>query len=347
MQGSAYGQTIHDWHKLFEQKGAPTATLSFWVQGLYKDPSVWQRHISPELLESLRVIFDFSLPEICKSQTASDGTTKFQMRLRDGLEVETVLIPFHKRFTVCLSTQVGCGMNCGFCYTGTQGLKRNLTAAEIVGQYLVAQNWARTHTSSKLRPSIVLMGQGEPLHNLDEVQKALVILTHPQMADVGHRQITLSTVGYLPGISSLTHFPRINLALSLHSPFDEERSELIPVNQRWPIQEVLQALDEVPRLKRQFITFEYLLIKDFNMTERHADELEKLLGKRAALLNLIPFNPFPGAKWQRPSVDEIEEFKATLVKRRLRVMVRSTKGDDILAACGQLKIKEMARNYAR
>lgn len=342
---SAYSLTIHDWEKTLHELGASRHTLPFFLDGLYRDETIWAKHISKKILKTLTERFDFSLPSLSSTQEASDGTVKFLVRFSDGMEVETVLIPFHKRFTVCLSTQVGCAMNCSFCYTGTQGLKRNLSAGEIVGQYLLAKNWLFDKSSSALNPSIVFMGQGEPLQNLSQVNKAIQILNEPAFFGVSHRQMTLSTVGYLPGLLKINEekLPPINLALSLHSPFEEERNELIPVNQRFPLLEVMKALDERPLLPRQFITFEYLLIKNFNMTSRHADALRDLLGNRKAIMNLIPFNPFPGSKWERPSVDEIEAFKEMLVERKLRVMVRTTKGSDILAACGQLKVDKLAR----
>ena len=234
-------------------------------------------------------------------------------------------------------------MNCSFCYTGTMGLRRNLSAGEIVGQYLKAREFLRGKNPKSLNPSLVFMGQGEPLHNASEVKTAIEILNDPKMADVGVRQMTLSTVGYLPAIHELKDFPRINIALSLHSAFDEERNLLIPINQKYPLKDVVNALGEIPLLPRQFITFEYLLVKDFNMTEAHADKLAELLGNRKALVNLIPMNPFPGSKWERPDDDRIEEFRQMLVARKLRVMVRGTKGDDILAACGQLRVEGSAR----
>jgi 23S rRNA (adenine2503-C2)-methyltransferase len=168
----------------------------------------------------------------------------------------------------------------------------------------------------------------------------------PQMVDVGLRQMTLSTVGYVPGLKRLNELPGINIALSLHSPFEDERNELIPVNQRFPLAEVIDLYDQRKLLKWQFITFEYLLIQNLNMTDSHANALAKLLGSRKALINLIPFNPFPDSKWNRPSTEETETFKQKLVANKLRVMVRNTKGDDILAACGQLKILTMARTHA-
>ncbi len=338
--------TSHNWKDFFESNGVSAAALPYWFQGLYRDEALFQKHISPDLMKKVRENFLFTLPEIGKTQEASDGTIKFQMKMQDGLEVETVLIPFHKRYTICLSTQVGCGMNCSFCYTGTMGLSRNLTAGEIVGQYLVARSHLRGKLPDANNPSIVFMGQGEPIHNAVELKKAIEILNHNHMADVSLRQMTLSTVGYLPGMQGLKDFPRVNLALSLHSPFEDERNQLIPMNQKYPLNDVLAVLDTIPLLPRQFITFEYLLIKNFNMTERHAEELARLLGKRKAIMNLIPMNPFPGSKWERPDENEIEEFRKLLVSRKLRVMVRETKGNDILAACGQLKVESSARRSA-
>ncbi len=345
MPTSVYSLNSADWEEIFQVRGYSRHLVPFWIDGLYKNAQIWEKHVSSKILNELQEAYLFELPEISQILEASDGTIKFQMRFKDSLEVETVLIPFFKRFTVCLSTQVGCGMNCSFCFTGTQGLKRNLTAGEIVGQYLVAMDHLKQKDAKALTPSIVFMGQGEPLHNVPEVKKAISVLTDTKLIGVGHRQITLSTVGYLPGMEELKTFPKINLALSLHSPFQEQRTQIIPVGAKYPLETILTKLDEIPLLKRQFITYEYLLMKDFNMGDDHAEELGRLLGHRKAILNLIPFNPFPGSRWERPNDSEIEEFKQKLVAKKLRVMVRTTKGDDILAACGQLKINKMARNY--
>jgi 23S rRNA (adenine2503-C2)-methyltransferase len=341
-----YSLTSKDWLPLLEAMQEPATVLPFLMAGLYRDRELLSRHLSEKLHQKLEEDFCWKLPAIAAAQEATDGTVKFQVRLRDGLEVETVLIPFYKRFTVCLSTQVGCGMNCSFCFTGTQGLKRQLSADEILGQYLAARDWLRARRPDALNPSVVFMGQGEPLHNPHEVQKAIELLMDPLIAGVGHRQMTLSTVGYLPNLPLLREFPRVNIALSLHSPFDSERSQLIPVNERYPLSAVMAELDKVPLLPRQFITFEYLMIKGLNMSRAHADALRDLLGQRRALLNLIPFNPFPGSRWERPSDADVEAFKSELVDRRLRVMVRRTKGSDILAACGQLKIERLGRKHA-
>lgn len=343
MTQNAFSLSREDWKSLLDSKGMSPHVLPFWLNRLYRNSDFWEKHISKDLLINLKQEFHFDLPEISTLQESHDGTVKFLMKLKDQLEVETVLIPFHKRFTVCLSTQVGCAMNCSFCYTGTQGLKRNLSAGEIVGQYLMARNWLLSKNENALNPSIVFMGQGEPLQNVVEVKKSIEILNDPSLIGVGHRQMTLSTVGYVPGMKSLKDFPKINFALSLHSPFEEERSLLIPVNEKYPLNDILKHLDELSLLPKQFINFEYLLIKDFNMSVKHADALKDLLGDRPAIMNLIPFNSFPGSKWERPEISEIEMFKQELVKRSLRVMVRTTKGSDILAACGQLKVKKLAR----
>ncbi len=335
MKPSVYSFTAENW-----KEHVPGGALNYWLEGLRGKKEIWDKHLSPPLLQGLKENFSFDLPEISKVQEASDGTVKFLVRFTDQLEVETVAIPFHKSMTLCLSTQVGCAMNCTFCYTGTQGLKRHLKSSEIVGQYLVAHQWLKNHDRVSALPKIVFMGQGEPLHNADEVHQAINVLSDRLVVGVGHRQMTLSTVGHLPGLKKILAFPQINFAFSLHSPFPEERIKLIPVEAKYGLHEVLSALDEIPLRKRQFITFEYILIKNFNMSERHADELQKLLGNRPAIMNLIPFNPFPGTTWERPTHDEIETFKNLLVSRKLRVMVRTTKGDQILAACGQLKINK-------
>lgn len=343
---SAYSLTSENWKELLLFHGVSTHALPFWLDGLYKDQTIWLRHISENLLEKFKLQFDFSLPEISTVQESDDGTVKFLIRFKDQLEVETVLIPFHKRFTVCLSTQVGCGMNCSFCYTGTQGLKRNLTSGEIVGQYMVATQWLKGKFPEAINPSIVFMGQGEPLHNSEEVLQSIKVLNDRKTLGVGTRQMTLSTVGFMPGLKKLKDFPKINFALSLHSPFEDERVQLIPVNERFPLKDVIEELDQLPLLNKQFITYEYLMIKDFNMSDRHVDALHSLLGSRKAIVNLIPFNPFPGAKWERPDSQAVDEFRAKLVEKKLRVMLRTTKGSDILAACGQLKVNKLARQHA-
>jgi len=343
MKSSAYSLTSSEWKKNLLTWEESSNVFPFLLDGLYKDRDIWEKHLSKNLKNKIEVNYDLELPTLVDLQKSQDGTTKFLIRFMDGLEVETVLIPFHKRYTVCLSSQVGCAMNCSFCYTGTQGFKRNLTSGEIVSQYLLVRNWLKVHDSSSPHPSIVFMGQGEPLHNLDEVKKAILILNDTKLIGVGKRQMTLSTAGYLPGLQRMKDFPQINLALSLHSPFQDQRSKLIPINDNYHLEEVMKALANIPLLPRQFITFEYLLIKNFNMSDEHVDGLANLLKEQKAIINLIPFNPFPGSSWERPDEKEIEDFKEKLVRNNLRVMLRRTKGADILAACGQLKVEKLTR----
>ncbi len=303
------------------------------------------KHIFPkELIEKLAIEFDFCLPTITRSLKAHDGTYKLLLEFSDKRSVETVIIPFFHKYTICLSTQVGCAMNCSFCYTGTQGLTRNLEAHEIVGLYLKAYMFFEEVTQAKQRrPNIVYMGQGEPLHNFDAVKKATEIFLETYGLELGPRNITISTAGYLPGLKKFHEFPRINLALSLHSAFDEKRSKLIPINQHYPLAEILSTIQSLPRLKRQYIMCEYLLIDKFNDHESDALKLIETLQKLPVIINLIPFNPYPGSPYNRPHLQKINEFKSLLEIAKIPTLIRTTKGDDILAACGQLYVDELNR----
>jgi 23S rRNA (adenine2503-C2)-methyltransferase len=340
---SAFSLSTHEWITLFSELSIPENSLFFWLRWLYKNKINIHEHISPLHLEALNSLLDFSLPKITKTLTASDGTVKFQVAFEDNLEVETVLIPFKKRYTVCLSTQVGCAMNCNFCYTGTQGLKRNLKVHEIIGQYLLAKNYLLQVFPNSIPPRIVFMGQGEPLHNFDELKHALLILTDKRLINLGPKEITLSTAGFLPGLLKASSLPKINYALSLHSPFNDERQMLIPISSNFHLDSVVKELDDLSLHNKSIITYEYLLIQNFNMSDHHIKGLVKLLSSRKAVLNLIPFNPFPGSTWTRPIPQEIQIFKNKLVENKIRVFIRTTKGDEILAACGQLKINKFSK----
>lgn len=279
-----------------------------------------------------------SIPKILQIQKSEDHTTKFLLEFNDASRVESVLIPFHEKYSACLSTQVGCAMNCSFCYTGTQGLKRNLNYAEIVGQYYILCMYVLENKLLEIykHPSIVFMGQGEPLHNFDQLKLSIEYLLNKKNFYLGPRQITVSTSGLLPYILRFNELGGVNLAISLHSADNIIRNKLIPLNKKYPIEELLLALKKVKLKKRQFITFEYLLIKDLNTDKLQAHKLASLLQDIPAIVNLIPFNPFPGSSFKRPLSAEIEEFKSELVKLKVRTMIRITKGEDILAACGQL-----------
>ena len=285
--------------------------------------------------------FDFHLPKISQIEESADSTVKFLLTLFDEQQIETVLIPFQNKYTICLSTQVGCAMKCSFCFTGTQGLKRHLKTEEIIGQFIIANRWLIEHRSDeKLLKNIVYMGQGEPLHNFDAVKKANEIFLDQHGTSIGIQKITISTAGYLPGLIRWNEeMQGVNIALSFHSPFTEKRNELIPINQRYPLKDVLHYLDSIPLKRKQYLIYEYLLIKNFNDQDIDAHATGALLKGKPAIINLIPFNPFPGSIYQRPDPDQVERFQKIIESYNLPALIRGTKGDDILAACGQLNTK--------
>ncbi len=297
--------------------------------------------IAKSSLAFLQNNFDFSLPEIDTVHESEDQTVKFLFKLQDNHTVETVLIPFHNKYSLCLSSQVGCAMNCSFCSTGKQGLTRNLATSEIVGQFLQAWRWLATNRPGEERIlNIVFMGQGEPLHNFDAVKKACEIFLSKHGTSIGVQKITISTAGYIPGLKRWSReIPGVNLALSLHSPFAEKRNELMPISAKYPLDEVLSYIDKIPLHKKQFITYEYILIKDFNDSPDDAQKLGTILAGKRAYINLIPFNAFPGSHYKCPNLDKIEKFKEVLDTFKIPTLIRSAKGDDVLAACGQLNSK--------
>jgi len=271
-------------------------------------------------------------------QESTDETVKFLFELSDGLRVETVLIPFQGKYSACLSSQVGCAMNCTFCHTGLQGLKRNLSTEEIVGQLLGVQTWlTQARPQDDYISNIVYMGQGEPLHNFAAVRDSAKIFISQHGLSLAPRKITVSTSGYTPGLERWKHeMPDVNIALSLHSPFSEKRNQLIPINRRYPLEEVLPLVEAIPTGKKRFVTYEYLLIKNFNDGSEDAHATGALLQGKKAFINLIPFNPFPGTRYERPSDQTVIDFKAILDTYEIPTTIRTTKGDDVLAACGQL-----------
>jgi len=266
-------------------------------------------------------------------EVSSDGTRKFLFRLDDGKSIETVLIPMEgERNTLCVSTQVGCAMQCSFCLTGTFGLERNLTAAEIVNQVCAVRE---QHAVD----NIVLMGMGEPLHNLDNVVDALQILYASNGFDYGPRKVTLSTSGLVPEMCELGRRIKVNLAVSLNATTDEVRNELMPVNRRYPIKELMEACRKFPLAPRQRITFEYILIQGVNDSQADARRLVKLLHGIKAKVNLIPFNEHAGSAYKKPSEADMRAFQTYLLDRQIVAVRRAGKGQDISAACGQLKGK--------
>jgi 23S rRNA (adenine2503-C2)-methyltransferase len=344
LKPSFYDLNFFDLETVLRQHDLNESAASLLFNWHYKKKEKVQctTNIAKESLAFFQDNYDFTLPEIDTVQESTkDRSVKFLFRLKDDQKIETVLIPFHNKYSICLSSQVGCAMNCSFCFTGKQGFHRNLTTSEIVGQYLQAWRWLAQNRSGEERIlNIVFMGQGEPLQNFDAVKKACEIFLSQHGTSIAFQKITISTAGYIPGLKRWSQeIPGVNLALSLHSPFTEKRNELIPINKKYPLDEVLKIIDQIPLSKKQFITYEYILIKHFNDSPDDARELGTLLTGKRAYINLIPFNEFPGSHYQCPDLDTIERFKAGLDTFKIPTLIRGSKGDDVLAACGQLNSK--------
>ncbi len=299
--------------------------------------------LSKTLREKLPQTFYLGRPEIVRHLTGADGTQKWLLRLEDGNEIETVLIPDEGRGALCVSSQVGCTLNCDFCNTGTQRLVRDLTAAEIIGQVLVARDcqgeWP-SGTEGRILTNIVMMGMGEPLLNFDSVKKALTIIMDGEGIAISSRRITLSTSGIVPMMQRCGEELGVDLAVSLHAARDEVRDVLVPINKKYPIADLLDACAQYPGARNsRRITMEYVMIKDVNDSEDDARLLAKLMRKHKvhAKFNLIPFNPWPGTGYATSSNNAIHRFSKILNDLGYSAPIRHPRGRDIMAACGQLK----------
>jgi 23S rRNA (adenine2503-C2)-methyltransferase len=289
--------------------------------------------------------FVVEVPEVVSKQVSMDGTRKYLMRIAGGHEVETVYIPEEDRGTLCVSSQVGCTLTCSFCHTGTQKLVRNLTAGEIIGQVLVARDdlgeWpipGAPKNETRLLSNIVLMGMGEPLYNFDNVRDAMKIAMDPEGVSLSRRRITLSTSGVVPEIAKTATEIGCQLAISFHATTDEVRDQLVPINKKWNIKELLDALRSYPKLSNsERITFEYVMLKDVNDSDADAHRLIKLIRGIPAKINLIPFNEWPGSPYVRSDWDRIQAFADIIYKAGYASPIRTPRGEDIMAACGQLK----------
>ncbi len=298
-------------------------------------------NLSVALRQRLEEEVRCSTPRLAQQERSTDGTRKFLFELSDGKALESVFIPDTPAMTFCISTQVGCAMQCGFCLTGQMGLTRNLTAGEIAGQVRVL---ARELDLSERKFNIVLMGMGEPLHNYDATMKALRMLAEPEGLGLMPRRVTLSTVGLIPALERLateTWIP--NLAVSLHATTDELRHQLIPTSRTQRLEDLLAVCRRFPVKHRERITFEYVLLDGVNDLEADARRLARLLAELPAKVNLIPLNPAPGIPFERPSDARIDRFAAAVARRGVRVSVRKSRGRDIRAACGQLIVEGGAR----
>ena len=301
------------------------------------NPENWS-NISKKLRAFSLEAFSFDLPQVIWEGLSKDGTRKFLLKMTDKETVESVLIPARGRLTQCVSSQVGCAIGCTFCHTGTQGLKRNLTTAEIVGQYMALTLWLHKNVHEEERISnIVYMGQGEPLHNYENVKNATINFIDDLAFGLGQRKITLSTSGLVPKIKMLHDFPPVNIAISLHSAKNDVRTELMPINKAYDLDRLFDAIRTIPLKAHRRITYEYLLIDGLNDQPSDIEALCKLLVRKESKINLIPFNEYPGSKYKQPSKAGVLWFMEEMSKRGYTCTTRQTKGDDILAACGQLK----------
>ena len=290
--------------------------------------------------------FVIAIPEVVSKQVSTDGTRKYLVRIAGGHEVETVYIPESDRGTLCISSQVGCTLTCSFCHTGTQKLVRNLTAGEIIGQVMLARDdlgeWPapgrNPATSARLLSNIVLMGMGEPLYNFENVRDAMNIAMDPEGIQLSRRRITLSTSGVVPEIARTATEIGCLLAVSFHATIDAIRDKLVPINKRWNIEALLDALRDYPKASNsERITFEYVMLKGINDSDADAHRLVELIKGIPAKVNLIPFNPWPGAPYERSSNNRINAFSEIVYQAGYASPVRKPRGEDIFAACGQLK----------
>lgn len=304
----------------------------------------------------LKERFVIEIPEVVSKQVSEDGTRKYLVRIAGGHEVEVVYIPEEGRGTLCVSSQVGCTLTCSFCHTGTQKLVRNLTAAEIIGQVMMARDdlgeWPKIGApkdETRLLSNIVLMGMGEPLYNFENVRDAMKIAMDAEGIQLSRRRITLSTSGVVPEIARTAEEIGCQLAVSFHATTDEVRDRLVPINKRWNIAELLDALRTYPKVSNsERITFEYVMLDGVNDTDEDARRLIKLIDGIPAKINLIPFNEWPGAPYKRSSNNRIRAFADIIYKAGYASPIRTPRGEDIMAACGQLKsATERARQSRR
>lgn len=297
--------------------------------------------ISKTLRQRLLEKAEIRAPEVVSVQQSDDGTIKWVIRVDGGSCIETVFIPERRRGTLCVSSQVGCALDCSFCATGKQGFQRDLSAAEIIGQVWIAAKHfdSLRKGADRVITNVVLMGMGEPLLNFDNVVDAMQLMMDDLGYGISKRRVTLSTAGVVPALRELAKVSNVSLAVSLHAPNDALRSQLVPLNKRYPIAELLDACREYMAAQtdgNRVITVEYTLIAGVNDQPHHARELASLLSDIPCKINLIPFNPFSQSDYRRPSGNAISRFWKVLVDSGHRVMVRATRGDDIDAACGQL-----------
>jgi len=322
-----------------------TAQLWQWIYQKGERSFSQMSNLSKNYRELLSENFILDVPKVISKQCSKDGTRKYLLQLAGGHEVEAVYIPEEGRGTLCVSSQVGCTLTCSFCHTGTQKLVRNLTPGEIVAQVLIARDdlgeWKNLNgrnNETRLLSNVVLMGMGEPLYNFENVRDALKIVMDPEGICLSRKRITLSTSGVVPEISRTADEIGCLLAVSFHGTTDEIRDKLVPINKKWNIETLIKSLKDYPKLSNsERITFEYVMIKGVNDSELDAHRLVKLIAGIPAKINLIPFNEWPGSPYKRSEWPQIKKFADIIHRAGYASPVRTPRGEDIMAACGQLK----------
>ncbi|MCK5903216.1 MAG: 23S rRNA (adenine(2503)-C(2))-methyltransferase RlmN [Cocleimonas sp.] len=310
-----------------------------WMHQQGVDDFAQMSNVSKALRAELAAVAEIRAPEVVLDQASVDGTHKWLLRLDDGNCIETVFIPEKDRGTLCVSSQVGCALDCTFCSTARQGFNRNLTVSEIIGQLWAAKRSLQPDASSeRVISNVVMMGMGEPLLNFDNVIDAMHLMLDDNAYGLSKRRVTLSTSGVVPALDRLRDEIDVSLALSLHAGNDPLRDQLVPINKKYPIKVLMEACKRFMQGKaaRERITVEYVMLDGINDTDQHAKELISVLKEIPSKVNLIPFNPFPETRYKRSSNNRIHKFRDILLASGLIVMTRKTRGEDIDAACGQL-----------
>lgn len=346
--------TLSDLEQYFIQLGEPkfrAKQIFRWVHLNGANNFAVMTDVSNSLKSKLSEIAEIKIPQLVSEHTASDGVIKWALEVGDGNKIETVYIPEEDRGTLCISSQVGCALECQFCSTGRQGFNRNLTPGEIVGQLWWAnQQLGHNPKAGKIITNVVMMGMGEPLANYENVVKAMHIMLDDNAYNLSKRKLTLSTSGMIPGIDRLKEDCPVSLAVSLHASNDEVRDVIIPLNKKYPIKELMAACSRyLSSSPKDFITFEYVMLKDVNDKLQHARELTKIVGNMPCKFNLIPFNPFPNSGFESSSRDQILQFQKVLRNAGFITTIRKTRGEDIDAACGQLvgKVKDKTKRQEK
>ena len=343
--------TSEDLKAFFQERGEKpfrATQIIKWIHQHGIDNFDEMSNVSKALREELKSFAEIRAPEIAIDDKSNDGTHKWLLRLDDGNAIETVFIPEDGRGTLCISSQVGCALDCTFCSTARQGFNRNLTVGEIIGQLWIAKRILQPNPDSdRVITNVVMMGMGEPLLNFEKVVKAMELMLDDNAYGLSKRRVTLSTSGVVPALDRLKDRIEVSLAISLHAPNDPLRDKLVPVNRKYPIKELLASCNRFMEGKaaREKITIEYVMLDGVNDSDDNARELATLLKDVPCKVNLIPFNPFPETRYKRSSNNRIHRFRDILEAAGLIVMTRKTRGEDIDAACGQLagKVNDKSR----